>query len=96
MGQRSLDEEYGADRPEDGNREALEGPGQRDAQVAGHRFAELVSRNPGEVWAPYLFLDATYVKHGRDGRVQHTAVVATIGAPSTGRAACSASRPSTP
>lgn len=34
VGQRRLDEENGVRRPEDGHREALEGPGQRDVQIA--------------------------------------------------------------
>lgn len=41
--------------------------------------AELVSRDLGEVGFPCLFLDATYVKCRRDGRVQPTAVVTAIG-----------------
>lgn len=41
--------------------------------------AELVSWDLGEVGFPCLFLDATYVKCRRDGRVQPTAVVTAIG-----------------
>lgn len=50
-----------------------------DAEVA-----ELASRDLGEVGFPYLFLDATYVKCRRDGRVQSTAVVTAIGVGSDG------------
>ena len=45
-----------------------------DAEVA-----ELSSRDLGEIGFPYLFLDATYVKCRRGGRVQSTAVVTAIG-----------------
>lgn len=46
--------------------------------------AELASRDLGELGFPYLFLDATYVKCRRDGRVQSTAVVTAIGVGSDG------------
>lgn len=46
--------------------------------------AELSSRDLGEVGFPYLFLDATYVKCRRGGRVQSTAVVTAIGVGSDG------------
>lgn len=46
--------------------------------------AELFSRDLGEVGFPYLFLDATYVKCRRDGRMQSTAVVTAIGVGSDG------------
>ena len=46
--------------------------------------AELASRDLGEVGFPYLFLDATYVKCRRDGRVQSAAVVTAIGVGSDG------------
>ncbi len=50
-----------------------------DAEVG-----ELASREPGGIEAPYLFMDATYVKCRRDGRVQSTAVVTAIGVDSDG------------
>lgn len=45
---------------------------------------ELVSRDLGEVGFPCLFLDATYVKCRRDGRVQSTADITAIGVGSDG------------
>ena len=50
-----------------------------DAEVG-----ELASRGLGGIEAPYLFLDATYLKCRRDGRVQSTAVVTAIGVGSDG------------
>ena len=50
-----------------------------DAEVG-----ELASRGLGGIEAPYLFLDATYLKRGRDGRVRSTAVAAAIGVGSDG------------
>ena len=50
-----------------------------DAEVG-----ELASRDLGGIEVPYLFLDATYVKCRRDGRVQSTAVVTAIGVGSDG------------
>ena len=46
--------------------------------------AELFSRDLGGGRFPYLFLDATYVKCRRDGRMQSTAVVTAIGVGSDG------------
>ncbi|MGO5173152.1 IS256 family transposase [Atopobiaceae bacterium LCP21S3_F7] len=40
---------------------------------------ELLSRDLGDVGTPYLWLDATYVKCRREGRVASTAVVTAIG-----------------
>ena len=48
--------------------------GNLDADVA-----ELLGRGLGESRLPYLWLDATYVKCRRDGRVRSTAVVTAIG-----------------
>lgn len=45
---------------------------------------EPASRDPGGIEVPYLFLDATYVKRGRDGRVRSTAVATAIGVGSDG------------
>lgn len=50
-----------------------------DAEVG-----EPASRDLGGIEAPYLLLDATYVKCGRDGRVRSTAVVTAIGVGSDG------------
>lgn len=50
-----------------------------DAEVG-----ELATRGLAGVEVPYLFLDATYVKCRRDGRVQSTAVVTAIGVGSDG------------
>lgn len=50
-----------------------------DAEVG-----ELASRDLGGIEVPYLFLDAAYVKCGRDGRVRSTAVVTAIGVGSGG------------
>lgn len=50
-----------------------------DAEVGG-----LSSRDLGALEVPYLFLDATYVKCRREGRVQSTAVVTAIGVGSDG------------
>ena len=43
------------------------------------RVAELLGRNLGGLRTPYLWLDATYVKCRREGRVCSTAVVTAIG-----------------
>lgn len=45
---------------------------------------ELSTRPPGDLPAPYLWLDATYVKCLRSGRVASTAVVTAIGCDSEG------------
>lgn len=50
-----------------------------DAEVG-----ELASRGPGGIEAPYLLLDATYLKRGKDGRVRSAAVAAAIGVGSDG------------
>lgn len=46
--------------------------------------AELTSRDLGEVGFSHLFMNVTYVKCRRDGRVQSTAVVTAIGIGSDG------------
>ena len=71
MGQRRLDEEDGADRPEDGHREALEGPGQRDVQVAGRggRGAGLPGPRGGRVPLPVPGRHVRQVQEGRPGAV---------------------------
>lgn len=43
------------------------------------RVAELLGRDLGGLRTPYLWLDATYVKRRRGGRVCSTAVVTAIG-----------------
>lgn len=50
-----------------------------DAEVG-----ELTTRGLGGIEVPYLFLDATYVKCRREGRVQSAAVVTAIGVGSDG------------
>ena len=50
----------------------------------GAEVGEPASRDPGAIEVPYLFLDATYVKRGRDGRVRSTAVATAIGIGSDG------------
>lgn len=47
VGQRRVDEEDGEDRPQGGNREALEGPGQRHVQIARRRGRRVGDARPG-------------------------------------------------
>lgn len=85
-GRRGRDVRHGHEHPqgaeggrEDGRLQALEGPGERHRLELGRRYRGLCGRPLGGSPVPYVWLDATYVKCRREGRVASTAVVTAIG-----------------
>ncbi len=62
----------------DGRLQALEGPGERHRLEPGRRHRGSVRRPLDGSPVPHVWLDATYVKCHREGRVASTAVVTAI------------------